>query len=107
PREAVDGYQKAIELANAGIDSGRDNCIRMGQAILACLPPEAPALLTRLARGLSCRPLIELEIVINHRALENYPWELLAESGLLTAPDVDVSVSRGRRRPPPKTRATN
>ncbi len=101
PREAVDGYAKAIEHASAGIDSGRGNCGRMGEALLACLPPGSPALLERLVtQDLPGRPLVQLEIVINHRTLENYPWELLAEPGLLTPPDVDVSVWRGVRLDP-------
>lgn len=95
PREAVDGYAAAIEDASAGIDSGRGNCGRMGEALLACLPPGSPTLLKRLAQDLPGRALVQLEIVINHRTLENYPWELLAEPGLLTPPDVEVSVWRG------------
>lgn len=106
PREAFDGYLEAIEHANAGIDSGRGSCGRMGQAVLACLPPEAPTLLKRLAQDLSGRPLVQLEIVVNHRALENYPWELLAEPGLLTSPDVDVSVWRGVSLPPAERQAS-
>jgi hypothetical protein len=106
PGEAVDGYQQAVELASAGVDSGRGNCIRMRQAILACLPAELSALLKRLTQGLSGGPLVELEIVINDRRLENYPWELLAEPGLLTPPEVDVAVWRGVSLPPAERQAS-
>ena len=78
----------------------------MCQAILACLPPELSALLKRLAQGLPGRPLVELEIIINDRGLENYPWELLAEPGLLTPPGVDVAVWRGVSLPPAERQAS-
>jgi hypothetical protein len=107
PWEAVNGYQQAIELANAGDESGRDNCGRMSQAILACLPPALPSLLKHFVQGLSGRPLVELEIVINDRGLENYPWELLAEPGLLTPPGVDVAVWRGVSLPPAERQASS
>ena len=104
--EALLGYQEAIARATAGDDSGRPDCLRMRDAIVACLPPELPTLLERLAQGLSGSPLVELEIAVNDRALENYPWELLAEPGALAPPDADVAVWRSVRSRPAQRQAS-
>jgi hypothetical protein len=92
--KAVADYQKAISLGIMGDDSGRGDCHHMRDAILGCLPPGLPALLQRLTQSSSKGLLVELEIGVNDRELENYPWELLAEPGVLTPPGADVAVWR-------------
>jgi CHAT domain len=92
--EVVSGYQQAITLASLGDDSGTDGCQRMRDAIVSCLPTESQALLKRLAYGAPNAPFVNLEIRVHDCALENYPWELLAEPGLLAPLGADVAVWR-------------
>jgi hypothetical protein len=91
---AVSGYQEAIAHVGPPGGSGVGDCQLMRDAIASCLPSGSPELLERRAQGLSNSPLVNLEIRVNDRALENYPWELLAEPGLLAPPETEVAVWR-------------
>jgi hypothetical protein len=92
--KAVSGYQEAIAHAGPPGGSGIGDCQLMRDAIASCLPSGSPELLKSRAQGLSNSPLVNLEIRVNDRALENYPWELLAEPGLLAPPETEVAVWR-------------
>jgi hypothetical protein len=85
---------QAIERARRGDDLGIGDCQRMRDTILSCLPQDSLELLKSSAQGLPEESLVELEIRVNDRALENYPWELLAEPGLLAPPETEVAVWR-------------
>ncbi len=102
--KVVQGYQQAIAHALLGDDSGIGDCQRMRDTILSCLPPDSRELLKSRAQGLSEDSLVKLEIRVNDRALENYPWELLAEPGLLVPPETEVAVWRSVAKSPPDER---
>jgi hypothetical protein len=92
--DVLNRFQNAITYATQGDNSGLDDCRRMRDALIVCLPAQLRSLLSGSLKDLNKGSLVALEVSLNDRALEKYPWELLGEPGILSSSAHPIAVWR-------------